>query len=75
VRGHGYGALALGAVSAGVIILGKFVIVSAATTCAGVALLLAASVLSLFRERRGCSAACLDSGAPVARIEASSQSA
>jgi hypothetical protein len=59
-RRRGYAPLMLGVVSAGVIVLGKFEITSAAATDAGVILLLFASALSLRRNRHERSASCID---------------
>ncbi len=58
-RRRGYAPLMLGALAAGVIVLGEFVIGSSAATGAGVALLLAASALSLLQGHRKRSVACV----------------
>jgi len=58
IKSAGYGPFAFGLVSAGAILVGKFVINSNLTTYAGVALLMIASVWSLVPRRSTASASC-----------------
>jgi mercuric ion transport protein len=71
-RRQGFAPLALGGTASGLIILGKFALASIPITYAGVTLLLAASVVSLFRASHkrsissaDCEATCYKSAAIV----------
>ena len=58
IKSKGYGPFALGLLSAATILPGKFLLESNATTYAGAALLVIASVWSLAPRRSGVSASC-----------------
>jgi hypothetical protein len=70
-RRQGFAPLLLGAIASGLIVAGKFALASDAITYVGVALLLAASVVSVLRGSGAQSSSCADCAAPSLDAEPS----